>query len=81
MDFDALFNAQLDALKNEGNYRVFADLERYRGRFPHAVSHGKGGERDVTVWCSNDYLCMGQHPKVIQVAGAAALCRPARRQS
>ena len=66
MDFDALFNAQLDALKNEGNYRVFADLERYRGRFPHALNHGSGGEHDVTVWCSNDYLCMGQHPKVIE---------------
>jgi len=66
MDFDALFNAQLDALKNEGNYRVFADLERYQGRFPQAISHAGGTQRDVTVWCSNDYLCMGQHPKVLQ---------------
>jgi 5-aminolevulinate synthase len=66
MDFDALFNAQLDTLKAEGNYRVFADLERSRGHFPQATSHGAGGQRDVTVWCSNDYLCMGQHPAVLQ---------------
>ncbi|WP_112320677.1 5-aminolevulinate synthase [Oceanibium sediminis] len=66
MDFDALFNEQLDALRAEGNYRVFADLERYRGAFPKAANHAGGAERDVTVWCSNDYLCMGQHPAVLQ---------------
>ncbi|NNU79377.1 5-aminolevulinate synthase [Halovulum dunhuangense] len=66
MNFDALFNAQLDALRKEGNYRVFADLERYRGQFPKARNHAGGAERDVTVWCSNDYLCMGQHPKVLE---------------
>lgn len=65
MDFDALFNDQLDALKNEGNYRYFAELERQAGKFPRAASHAEDGIRDVTVWCSNDYLGMGQNPKVI----------------
>lgn len=65
MDFDALFNDQLNVLKNEGNYRYFAELERHAGKFPRAASHAEDGIRDVTVWCSNDYLGMGQHPKVI----------------
>jgi 5-aminolevulinate synthase len=63
MDFDALFTAQLDALKRDGNYRIFAELERRCGQFPRAANHGAGA-REVTVWCSNDYLGMGQHPKV-----------------
>ncbi|MBD3624113.1 MAG: 5-aminolevulinate synthase [Rhodobacteraceae bacterium] len=66
MDFDALFNAQLDTLRQEGNYRIFADLERERGSFPRALNHSEAGARDVTVWCSNDYLCMGQHPDVLK---------------
>ncbi len=65
MDFDALFNAQLDTLRDEGNYRVFADLERRRGAFPCASNYSGDQQRDVTVWCSNDYLCMGQHPDVL----------------
>jgi 5-aminolevulinate synthase len=65
MDFDQLFQAQLDALKSDGNYRVFADLERVRGSFPKAASHSGGSKSDVTVWCSNDYLGMGQHPDVV----------------
>ncbi|SLN32358.1 5-aminolevulinate synthase [Pseudooctadecabacter jejudonensis] len=65
MDFDALFNEQLDALKSDGNYRYFAELERKCGKFPKAANHADDGVRDVTVWCSNDYLGMGQHPKVI----------------
>ncbi|SHI83028.1 5-aminolevulinate synthase [Palleronia salina] len=64
MDFDALFRTQLDELKDEGNYRVFADLERRCGAFPKVRNHGPGPDK-VTVWCSNDYLGMGQHPDVV----------------
>jgi 5-aminolevulinate synthase len=74
MDFDALFSEQLDALKAEGNYRYFAELERQCGKFPRAANHHPDGVRDVTVWCSNDYLGMGQHPKVI-----AAMCEAVER--
>ncbi|SHL85671.1 5-aminolevulinate synthase [Roseovarius litoreus] len=66
MDFDAMFNAQLDALKEEGNYRIFAELERRCGAFPKAISHDDEAPDEVTVWCSNDYLGMGQHPIVRQ---------------
>jgi 5-aminolevulinate synthase len=65
MDFDALFKGQLDALKAEGNYRVFADLERRCGSFPKAANHKDGKIREVTVWCSNDYLGMGQNADVV----------------
>jgi 5-aminolevulinate synthase len=65
MDFDALFQGQIDTLKAEGNYRVFADLERRCGSFPRAANHRDGTVRDVTVWCSNDYLGMGQNPHVV----------------
>lgn len=63
MDFECHFRDSLSDLKAEGNYRVFADLERRRGAFPRAQDHRTG--RDVTVWCSNDYLGMGQHPAVL----------------
>lgn len=64
MDYEEHFKEQLEALKDEGNYRVFADIERRMGAFPTAQNHGNG-PRDVTVWCSNDYLGMGQHPDVL----------------
>ena len=63
--YDKLFRAQLDALKDEGNYRIFAELERRCGAFPLARNHGAGAD-EVTVWCGNDYLGMGQHPKVLE---------------
>ncbi len=74
MDFEARFRAQLTDLKTEGNYRVFADLERICGRFPKVRNHGSIGPEEVTVWCSNDYLGMGQHPDVV-----AAMCATAER--
>jgi 5-aminolevulinate synthase len=68
MNFDSFFKERLDALHSEGRYRVFADLERRCGRFPRAFDHRVGAE--VTVWCSNDYLGMGQHPAVLQAMAA-----------
>lgn len=66
MDFDVLFQTQLDALKEEGNYRIFAELERQAGAFPKAKCHDAEAPDEVTVWCSNDYLGMGQHESVIK---------------
>jgi len=63
MDFDSFFKSRVDALHAEGRYRIFADLERRCGQFPRAYDHRIGAE--VTVWCSNDYLGMGQHPAVL----------------
>ena len=71
MDFDALFNAQLQTLKDEGNYRIFAELERQRGQFPRAISHDSDAPDEVTVWCSNDYLGMGQNPMVVEAMKSA----------
>ncbi|MDE2512510.1 MAG: 5-aminolevulinate synthase [Alphaproteobacteria bacterium] len=69
MDFEAFFKTRLDALKAEGRYRVFTGIARRAGAFPRARDHAHGGE--ITVWCSNDYLGMGQHPDVLAAMRAA----------
>jgi 5-aminolevulinate synthase len=65
IDYDEYFADKINALKKEGRYRVFADLERTAGDFPRARNYRDGEIKDITVWCSNDYMGMGQHPEVL----------------
>ncbi len=66
MDYDRFFQQQIENLHREGRYRVFTDIERHAGDFPKATRRKDGAAREVTVWCSNDYLGMGQHPAVMR---------------
>lgn len=66
MDFESFFSSKLEDLKLEGRYRVFMDLERQVGDFPRAKRHLNGTTQDITIWCSNDYLGMGQNPAVLK---------------
>ena len=71
MDYDSIFKAAIERLHEEGRYRVFIDILRNKGNFPNAHCFGGNGPKPITVWCSNDYLAMGQHPAVIEAMDVA----------
>ena len=73
MNYDDYFADALAQLWDENRYRVFAEIERIAGQFPRALWHSPGGPREIVIWCSNDYLGMGQHPKVIGAMVETAL--------
>ncbi len=73
-DYNRHFADAIAGLRREGRYREFADICRIQGRFPRALYRGRGGEKEVTVWCSNDYLGMGQHPDVLAAMHEALEC-------
>jgi 5-aminolevulinate synthase len=66
LDYDRIFRSAIERLHDEGRYRVFIDILRTKGSFPNAQCFGGNGPKPITVWCSNDYLCMGQHPSVVE---------------
>ena len=71
MNYDSIFKAAVQRLHDEGRYRVFIDILRHKGQFPNARCFGGNGPKPITVWCSNDYLGMGQHPAVVEAMEAA----------
>ena len=71
MDYDSIFKSAIARLHDEGRYRVFIDILRTKGSFPNAHCFGGNGPKPITVWCSNDYLCMGQHPSVVEAMETA----------
>src|ERR671926_25243 len=71
MDYERIFKSAIERLHDEGRYRVFIDILRSKGNFPNAHCFGGNGPKPITVWCSNDYLCMGQHPAVVEAMETA----------
>jgi 5-aminolevulinate synthase len=71
MDYDRIFKSAIDRLHDEGRYRVFIDILRTKGSFPNAHCFGGNGPKPITVWCSNDYLGMGQNPRVVEAMETA----------
>jgi 5-aminolevulinate synthase len=71
MDYEGFFADKVNGLKQEGRYRVFAELARHAGQFPYATNYDREYQRDIVIWCLNDYLCMGQHPAVLEAITTA----------